>query len=58
MSFSQKQAVITLIEKKGKDENYLENWGPISLINVYAKIAFKIIETRIVKVLPEINWVM
>ena len=32
MSHSQKQAVITLIEKKGKDRNYLENWRPISLI--------------------------
>ena len=48
MSCSQKQAVITLIEKKGKDRNYLENWRPISLINVDAKIASKIIATRIV----------
>ena len=39
MSHSQKQAIITLIEKKGKDRNYLENWRPISLINVDAKIA-------------------
>ena len=54
MSTSQKQAVITLIEKKGKDRNYLLNWRPISLINVDAKIASKIIATRIVKVLPEI----
>ena len=53
MSSSQKQA-ITLIEKKGKDRNYLEKWRPISLINVDAKIASKIIATRIVKVLPEI----
>ena len=50
----QQQAVITLIDKKGKDRNYLENWRPISLINVDAKIASKIIATRIVKVLPEI----
>ena len=34
MSHPQKQAVITLIEKKEKDRNYLENWRPISLINV------------------------
>ena len=32
MSSSQKQAIITLIEKKQKDRNYLENWRPISLI--------------------------
>ena len=39
MSLSQKQAIITLIEKKGKDKSYLENWRPISLIIVDAKIA-------------------
>ena len=48
------QAVITLIEKKGKDRNYLENWRPISLINEDAKIASKVIATRVIKVLPEI----
>ena len=41
MSSSQKQALITLIEKKEKDRNYSENWRPISLINVDAKIASK-----------------
>ena len=54
MSHSQKQAVITLIEKKGKDRNYLENWRPISLINVDPKIASKVIATGVIKVLPEI----
>ena len=29
MSSSQKQAVITLIEKNGKDRSLLENWRPI-----------------------------
>ena len=38
MSRSQKQAVITLIEKKGKEPSLLENWRPISLVNVDAKI--------------------
>ena len=54
MSPSQRQPVITLIEKQDKDRTYLENWGPISLTNVNAKIASKVIVTRIVKVLPEI----
>ena len=54
MSSSQRQAIITLIEKKGKDRNYLENWRPISLTNVDAKIASKVIAARIIPVLPEI----
>ena len=55
MSFSQKQAVITLIEKKGKDRSLLENWRPISLVNVDTKIMTKVIATRIKNVLPGIT---
>jgi len=47
LSNSQKQAVITLIEKKGKDRTLLENWRPISLVNVDAKIISKAIANRI-----------
>ena len=54
MPSSQKQAVITLIEKKGKDRSFLENWRPISLVNVVAKIMSKAIATRIKNVLPNI----
>ena len=54
MSSSQRQAIITLIKKKGKDRNYLENWRPISLTNVDAKIALKVIAARIIPVLPDI----
>ena len=54
MSPFQRQAVITLIEKRDKDRTYLENWRPISLTNVDAKIASKVKATRIVKFLPEI----
>ena len=54
MSRSQKQAVITLIEKKGKDRSFLENWRPISLINVDAKIMSKVIATRLKNVLQQI----
>ena len=42
MSPSQRQAVITLIEKQDKDRTYVENWRPISLTNVDAKIGPKL----------------
>ena len=50
MSCSQKQAVITLLEKSGKDRTFLENWWPISLVNVDTKIMSKVIAARVKKV--------
>ena len=41
MTSSQRQAMITLIEKKGRDKRLLKNWRPTSLINVGVKIASK-----------------
>ena len=49
VSNSQRQAMITLIEEKGKDKRYLRNWRPISLINIDAKIASNAIAMRIKK---------
>lgn len=54
MSNSQKQAVITLLEKKGKDRSYIKNWRPISLLNIDYKIATKTIANRVKEVLPSI----
>ena len=54
LSNSQKQAVITLVEKRGKDERQIKNWRPISLINVDAKIASTTLAKRLENVLPEI----
>ena len=53
LSSSQKQAVITLVEK-GKDQTLLENWRPIPLLNVDTKIMSKVIASRLKKVLPNI----
>ena len=50
----QKQGVITLIPKAGKELSHLENWRPISLLNVDYKIATKTIANRIKLVLPSV----
>ena len=43
LSTTQKQAAITLIEKKGKDRRRIKYWRPISLVNVNVKIGSKAI---------------
>ena len=47
LSTSKKQAVITLLEKKGKDKRYIQHWRPISLLNVDAKLISKVLATRL-----------
>ena len=54
LSNTQKQAVITLIEKKDKDRRLIKNWRPISLLNVDVKIGSKAVAKRLEKVLPYI----
>ena len=54
LSNSQKQAIITLIEKKGKDKRLIKNSRPTSLINVDAKIISRVLAKRLEKVLPNL----
>ena len=51
---SQKQGVITLVEKKGKDKRQIKHWRPMSLIKEDAKIASKTLAKRLENVPPEI----
>ena len=51
LSTSQKQAVITLIEKNDKDKRCIKNWRPISLLDVDTKIISKVLATRLKKVI-------
>ncbi len=54
LSISQRQAVITLIDKPGKDRSILSNWRPISLLNTDYKLLTKILAERVKAILPSI----
>ena len=53
-STSQRQAVVTLVEKKGRDKRYIKNWRPISLLNVDVKVVSKVLATRLKKVISNL----
>ena len=54
LSTSQRQAIIKLLEKRDKDKRFIENWRPISLLNVDTKIVSKSLAGRFSPILPTI----
>ena len=54
LSICQKRGIITLLPKKDKPTDVLNNLRPVTLLNVDDKIATKVIANRLAKVLPDI----
>ena len=54
MTTSQRQAIITLVQKPGKDHIFITSWRPNSLLNVNLKILSKILAKRIQNALCKI----
>ena len=54
LSPSQRQAVIKLLTKKDKDSRFIENWRPISLLNIDTKILSKVFANRLKPTLSSI----
>ena len=54
LSISQQRGIITLIPKEDSDLLDLQNWRPITLLNIDYKIASKTLAKRIENVLPKL----
>jgi len=54
LSITQKQGVITCIPKGDKPKQFLQNWRPISLLNVDYKILSGVLANRMKMVLPSV----
>ena len=54
LSTSQRQNIISLLEKVGKDKTYIKNWRPISLINFDTKLLSKTYAERLKEVMPSL----
>ena len=54
LSIDQRRGVITTVPKGNKDRTKLDNWRPISLLNVDYKIFAKVLASRLCTFLPDI----
>ena len=54
LSICQKRGIITLLPKKDKPTDVLNNLRPVTLLNVDYKIATKVIANRLAKVISDI----
>ena len=54
LSASQSQAIITLLEKPGKDSRNIKSWRPISLLNVDVKLLNNSLAERLKKVISKL----
>ena len=54
LNVAQKQAIVKLIKKKGRDKSYIQSWPPISLLNLNVNFISKALAERLKNVLPEI----
>ena len=54
LALSQRRGVITLLEKKGKDNTLIKNWRPVSLLNTDYKILTKVLSRRLEKHIPSV----
>ena len=54
LTTSQRQNIITLLEKNGKDKTYIKNWRPISLINFDTKLISKVYAEQLKEVMPDL----
>ena len=54
LSNVQKEGIITCIPKGDKPREYIQNWRPISLLNVIYKIGSSCIANRMKRVLPQL----
>ena len=50
LSSTQSQAIFTLLYKKG-NKNLLDNWRPISLLNIDYKLAARVLTLRLKKII-------